>query len=165
MLRIHIAGDSFPFVPAEEKELIANLRESGEHPVAEDNPNALRLIFREGQSAALHESSYTDEEHGVLVIDPEVAQYHGFRVQVLDPQTLGLVRMVIHDVTDEWPLPEGKCSRPLAQLVGYVDLTLKLRQMPTGPRTVVWRHPEAGLHPSLQADLADLIVKIHFPHL
>jgi hypothetical protein len=45
------------------------------------------------------------------------------------------------------------------QALGYVNTTLILWE--TGEFLVQWRHPEDGLHPKHQIELADVLVRLH----
>jgi hypothetical protein len=81
--------------------------------------------------------SFQQTEHG-----------NGIKITYFQNQhkELGWRELSLHD----WVQTEGSGSR---HVLGLVDMTLKLIDMNV---PVVWIHPESHLHPSAQANLADL---------
>jgi len=86
----------------------------------------------------------------------EVCLYHIDRVQTFHERTEELVRMVFKNyegtITPDVCRQNGLGWRHVA---GRIDMSLKFIQMGI---KFAWVYPEAGLHPSAQVELADVIL-------
>lgn len=116
----------------------------------------LTLIF---PSANFHEKT---EYPGRVEIDLEVAMYHGDRVSQggVHVETYGFMEMVFSDnrfsrenLANE-VRPGGLGVR---HFFGRIDMTLKLMDQNV---PVVWKYPEAGLHPSACCELGDVVIAL-----
>jgi len=90
-----------------------------------------------------------------IPLDLEACLYHIDRVQKFDDRTAELVRMVFKydgEITPDICRKNGLGWRHVA---GRIDLSLKFMQMGI---PFAWIYPEAGLHPSAQCELADVII-------
>lgn len=102
------------------------------------------------------------EYPGRAVIDLEAALYHGERVQTWHESTERLVRFVFQaayadPATPCTPETIRHATLAVRHFAGRIDLTLKLMDM---GRPVVWKYPEAGMHPAAQAQLGDVAIEL-----
>ena len=99
---------------------------------------------------------------GFVTITPEIAIYHAEKVKKLHQHTSAYVMGVIGQkstwdvISQIWG--SGNAPFELNHLVGRVDMTLKFIDM--GINRIQWSHPEAGLHPAWQVEMADLLVRL-----
>lgn len=156
MLQIKTSTTTFPVIFGKHPALKKKLESENNTQVIEIDPeDALPLIFV-SPDMATEDLKYEDPERGVVELTPEVAIYHGERVQTLHEKTLGLLQLVLPQI-EQWPVSPR--SRAVCQLVGYIDLTLKFQQMQV-QKVVVWKYPESGLHPALQASMGDMVIQL-----
>tara|TARA_B100001964_G_C13797197_1_gene407150 strand:+ start:80 stop:505 length:426 start_codon:yes stop_codon:yes gene_type:complete len=101
-----------------------------------------------------------------LVIDPTVAIEHvnyiaqGRPRTQWHPMTLEQVRRCLsHNRPSDWYNPDEieDASFGVKSLTGFIDLSLKMKAMKV---PVMLRNPEAGLHPEVQAELAEFFVSL-----
>lgn len=126
------------------------------HPLP-DTESKITIVCKSPQ-LSMSEIAYEDDGQKALTLDFTAATYHADRVSTLDDETVALVQMVFPNFI--WPLP-----RPwpdgVRHIVGLVDMTIKITKLQKGRILVAWKYPEAFLHPAEQANLADVVIKIH----
>ena len=91
-------------------------------------------------------------------LDLEACLYHIDRVQTFHPQTAELIRMVFKGY--EGPITPEVCRQNglgWRHVAGRIDMSLKFIQMGI---KFAWVYPEAGLHPSAQCELGDVIIRL-----
>lgn len=127
----------------------------------------LTLLYSDGSVPEVDMKAAHEQAAGgrpVVTLDPEVAQYHIERVQVLDSETWGMLVIVFPFLAEreqsashaDMIRAEGNGVRNIA---GFIDMSLKLMQTRPGI-AIVWRGPETGLHPKAQANLGDVVIRL-----
>jgi hypothetical protein len=120
-----------------------------------DTEGKLTLVCKSA-NMSLNTLSYSDGNIPAVELTFEVATYHADRVSTLHSRTMDEVKKVFPEF--KWPLP-----RPwpdgVRNIVGLIDMTHKLIDVGT-PAPIVWKYPEAFLHPAECANLADVLIKI-----
>lgn len=120
-----------------------------------DTEGKVTLVCKSA-NMSLHTLSYSDGNIPAVELTFEVATYHSDRVSSLHAKTLDEVKKVFPDF--KWPLarpwPDG-----VRNIVGLIDMTYKLIDVGT-PAPIVWKYPEAFLHPAECANLADVLIAI-----
>ena len=100
-----------------------------------------------------------------LHINRENADYHMDRVQRMDPETAGLLKVVFEfielDPASEVPMSDQirEYTAGIRHIAGLIDLTLKLN-IKHGPITVNWQYPEQLLHPAQTRHITDMVNKM-----
>tara|TARA_R100001594_G_scaffold134383_1_gene175528 strand:- start:3773 stop:4198 length:426 start_codon:yes stop_codon:yes gene_type:complete len=77
---------------------------------------------------------------------------HRWLARIIDPDSK--MGDITKDFTPKKICRAGNGARTVA---GFIDITLKLKDMGV---PLVLRHPETGLHPASQAELADFLIKV-----
>lgn len=120
-----------------------------------DEGSKLTLICK-SSGMSEHTLHYSRDGVPAMELTFEVATYHADRVNQLHARTLGEVKKIFPNF--EWPKP-----RPWADgvrfIVGLIDMTFKLVDVGAA-NLVVWKYPEAFLHPAEAANLADVMIHI-----
>ena len=104
-----------------------------------------------------------------MVIDYETAMQHskwthdnGYRLHGSTLKYAGFVFKKRSDVDLRLDLTDDNWfhkGNGVVHLIGRIDLTLKIWQQ--APVSIVWKYPEAGIHPAAQCEIADLLIRIH----
>jgi hypothetical protein len=102
------------------------------------------------------------EYPGRVEITLEVALWHGDRVSQagLHPETYDFVCLVFKDIQFSRENLVEEVRRGglgVRHFFGRIDMTLKLMSMGV---PIVWKYPEAGLHPSCCCELGDVAIKL-----
>lgn len=121
-----------------------------EHPIG-DATSKLHLVFKSPQ-ASLSSVEYSDDDTKGIVLDYDATSYHADRVTKLHEKTEEEVRKIFKDFT--WPLPKPMPSG-VKFIVGLIDLSYKLVDLKV-QAPIVWKYPEAFLHPAEVVELADV---------
>jgi hypothetical protein len=127
------------------------LKIATEDEVHEVDASKINLVFKSPEHTG--ELKYPDH----VPLDAEACIYHMDRVQKFDSRTPELVCMVFkhlkpEQITPDWVRQQDKGVQHLA---GRVDMTIKLQDK--GVR-IMWKLPEAYLHPKWQCELGDLLI-------
>lgn len=100
-----------------------------------------------------------------LHINRENADYHMDRVQRMDPETAGLLKVVFPyielDPASEVPMSDQirEYTAGIRHIAGLIDLTLKLNIKHPGI-TTNWQYPEQLLHPAQTVNITDMVMKM-----
>jgi hypothetical protein len=96
-----------------------------------------------------------------LPLDLEACLYHMDRVQKFDSRTPYFVSKVFPQLKEEVnPTTVRANGLGVRHFAGRIDMTLKLMDQGV---PIAWVYPEAGLHPSSQLILADVIIELTLP--
>lgn len=162
MLLLCIDEEKIPVIFGNNEALKNSTEKKGLKPIIINPATALPIFFTSPDLAAKHDIKYEETESNARVVEltPQVTTYHGARVQKLHTETLGILRLALPDVV--WPIAAAKSrSYTLQHLLGLIDLTLKLADISTHKELcIVWKYPEAGLHPAHQTGLGDIVIQI-----
>lgn len=128
----------------------------GETHSLENTEGKITLVCKSAELST-SEITYAQDGKPAISLDFEVASYHADRVDKLHDKTESAVKKVFPLFT--WPSPKP-WPNPLRHIVGLIDMTYKLTDLGVvGP--IVWKYPEAFLHPAESANLADVVIEMH----
>ena len=94
--------------------------------------------------------------HGRVVLDLEACEYHIQRVQLLHADFEKFFSIVFQNVPAD-PDKIRQMGTGIKHVAGRVDMTLKLQDLNV---PIVWQYPEAGLHPGVHTELANLMLAL-----